>query len=1859
MAAQGSSRVPQDISENVRAVLGKGVKVGMKKLIKVQTGSKEETKVLALSQSRAFILSAKVPSKLHIEAEDKRNIFKPIEAEDAEHIIGHIGVSLKRTFPDIPRPLHTLLPSLLIEPAERMKNVQRAVDAMGSKEKGPCGGFSAMYTCMCDFHNLPVREEVIWDVDTIYLSQANRELCLDDFNHMDSKDLGPIISALEHNTWFTKLSSYHTRLAEHSEQLCKVMKKNTKLEELVLENAGLNKEFAKHMATALLSNTNVALHTVSLSHNHLEDRGVSHLALQLMSTSQSLKQLHLADNMFKAEDILSEKIAFREEGHIALSGQAITMPRRKLRHDGQFKANNRPWNKGLKFREHKGTRPTYPRPTEDDFALLEERDRQGNANICKRDVIREERRPMLLRPTPSQATCGQMSPYLEDGPGEDGDQVLGYRIWHAGLAVQACAKAQREHDSQEGVLCKELVRASSTGEDAWCYLIVKVIRVRIGICMFPLSHTQATCGQMSPYLEDGPGEDGDQVLGYRIWHAGLAVQACAKAQREHDSQEGVLCKELVRASSTGEGKKGLATSQTLVCDGCGYKSAKENFYEEVARDGPGGRAAVPNAALQIALADNPMGVTAFREMAAAMDLPVPSEASLQEGANRYSDLMTAVNANDMKRWAKVVKRINVLKGNEADSPITGQADTRKSKEPVIASASFKEFFLNCQSLKHLSLSGTRLPPDAVKSLFLGLSGNFVLRDVHVDLSSCELKKTGGEMLESTIANVPCISSLDISDNGFDEHMETMLSWIGQNKAIRHLNISRNFSGIRPRHLPRALESVKRLIQEDNSSIDSLCLADSKLKENLIPILNVLGSNNSLTSLDISGNGMGDFGARMLSKALQINSKLRNHTLQNMPTPVSDASQALRMDEAGTEEALQKIETLLLRNQRPLKMTSDRIYRLQQGVLITTAQQMVEQLSRKVQDIRAVLKDSKSPQVQAALQESDRLISDADNSKQLLPLLYKQGSGAEGEGEPHPLETKLGSLTKQMQEETDRHMASSVDNVLKYGEQQCPHILQTQGLKQALEQECQEKSKLPDKLVEEAIVNQAGTTILNKVRENQLHIATFVSDKVIEELLESLAKNHATLQNIAQNHVEPVYATPSKRPPEPEKADDSPVPQSPAASPTETRENQVLTPSPQLSPKIDNKRKSVVKRMQRPMSIMGEETIHFDLSSGSDEDQMGRQAISSVEEDLYEEIEPGAKAEEPTQPVAPSRKSRRKPEKSSSTGSTSSNDVSELPTEGGRLEHITKGRIKAPKNAGMRRRPVPNRGVPNSVENSPEGTMDAGLDDFFEKKALDVALSEEPAHAVNGEKSPPAASSSLQKDNSQKKKKKSMFPQFLKKSPSRAKEKSPEVNRKKSLEKSRQPAAGPQSPPPVKEEREDRSSPEQTDTKPTAIQEEEEEKMEDTEKAEEQPAPEGKPRSSDAEENSADDTAEDSEDGPAVPEPVALRRPAGIPKGIPGISGGLLAEMKKRQEKRATMLPPPEMSAASSPVQDTSTSPSVSPGSIRRREEKNTAASPSLEPKPSTSPSIPRRHNKDDGPSTPTEGRAPPKPAKRRSRDSANLEPNGPSTPTDPSKSPTSPLKEDANEKNRIAPAVKPKPPATRPKPLAKPKVPIRPKSAEVGKLLLEESGKKPDPLERQLPPRAAASAEKINMPKAVDVKDDTKDAPQGKAEEETKDDTSPDDDDATDSSLSIEVPKVCVEKLEDTPKTEGSGDASNVKGQEVAVPSMHQRTASNGNPAESEDSPAASAPAKRPSVMDRIKSFSGKDDDVPMKAKSRSLPRDLDTTAEAPEPAGIPRSQSMDSADKLKPANGEKSKKEEDLAKDDGKKESEETQVMV
>ena len=91
------------------------------------------------------------------------------------------------------------------------------------KDMGPCGGFSSQYACYCDYYNMPYREEVAWDVDTIYYSHDTHELALADFEHLEQRDLMCIISALEHNTWFTKLRASANNQKLSNEVLDKIL----------------------------------------------------------------------------------------------------------------------------------------------------------------------------------------------------------------------------------------------------------------------------------------------------------------------------------------------------------------------------------------------------------------------------------------------------------------------------------------------------------------------------------------------------------------------------------------------------------------------------------------------------------------------------------------------------------------------------------------------------------------------------------------------------------------------------------------------------------------------------------------------------------------------------------------------------------------------------------------------------------------------------------------------------------------------------------------------------------------------------------------------------------------------------------------------------------------------------------------------------------------------------------------------------------------------------------------------------------------------------------------------------------------------------------------------------------------------------------------------------------------------------------------------------------------------------------------------------------------------------------------------------------------------------------------------------
>ena len=48
-----------------------------------------------------------------------------------------------------------------VSPSDRWSNLQKKL-TQAHKDTGPCGGFSATYCCMCDYHALPFMEDVAW-----------------------------------------------------------------------------------------------------------------------------------------------------------------------------------------------------------------------------------------------------------------------------------------------------------------------------------------------------------------------------------------------------------------------------------------------------------------------------------------------------------------------------------------------------------------------------------------------------------------------------------------------------------------------------------------------------------------------------------------------------------------------------------------------------------------------------------------------------------------------------------------------------------------------------------------------------------------------------------------------------------------------------------------------------------------------------------------------------------------------------------------------------------------------------------------------------------------------------------------------------------------------------------------------------------------------------------------------------------------------------------------------------------------------------------------------------------------------------------------------------------------------------------------------------------------------------------------------------------------------------------------------------------------------------------------------------------------------------------------------------------------
>ncbi|KAK0167729.1 hypothetical protein PV327_001601 [Microctonus hyperodae] len=883
------SQLTKDLNESVKALLGKHVKILLKNVVKLETKpDKQENRVLVFSPCRLFLLTAKVPTRidchfhyLEITAIESRRSNQlcltaaertysftttgvGTDTTEVDSMIEALHTAIRNIFPTV--PLNYVIRKIDVIPASRLQSIrgsELARSTEATRTTGPCGGFSTQYACMCDLHGAQYREEVAWDVDTIYLSHDTRELNLRDFDHLEQKDLVPIISALEYNTWFTKLRASHLKMShECLERLLHVVRRSLSLQEIYLDNLGLKWDFAHKLSLALIANSNTILHTIDLSNNMIEDKGAASLCAIVAKLTQG-------SNHFGGSAIgkLPKGMQKLNLAHCGLTNKGIAQIAHAL-------SLNRSMPTSLRYINFSGN------SLKDDIN-----------NLCN----------FLAQPN-------------------------------------------------------SLTHLDLTGTDTTLE------------CLF-----------------------------------GALLRGCAT---------------------------------------------------------------------------------------------------------------------------------NLVHLNVARNSFT----SKKTKE---IPPSFKQFFTATLSLKYLNISYCKLPLEALKHLLLGLACNESTVGLELDMSGNNLGSMGAHVLESCIHGVRCIGSLDISDSNMDIDLAQVITAIGKNKSIKHLYMGRNTAGMKSKHIAIVMDALVQMIQEDDCVLQSLYIPDSRLKGDLYSLINALGSNTCLHTLDISGNQISDPGARLLAKALQINNHLKtiiydknnitlqgysdivhalekNYSVRHMPFPIYDLQPCMKISAEKAEQLAKKIQEMLQRNVTPCKYSPGQAFRLQQGFLLSSTQQVVDRLVVQTQDTIKTLA-AESCDANNDINHATGLIQDADNSKQLLPRLHEV---LQRRDENNPIEVKLREIAEDVHKIVTDYLEDSLEAILKCANDHCPTVMSQTivrdddndpiSVENDLRNVCKAKNQLSNDFINASIIEQAGTDIVNRVNELNLAVAAHISDRITDEVIESLSRSYKTL-----------------------------------------------------------------------------------------------------------------------------------------------------------------------------------------------------------------------------------------------------------------------------------------------------------------------------------------------------------------------------------------------------------------------------------------------------------------------------------------------------------------------------------------------------------------------------------------------------------------------------------------------------------------------------------------------------------------------------------------------------------------------------
>ncbi|XP_010783137.1 leucine-rich repeat-containing protein 16B-like [Notothenia coriiceps] len=432
--------------------------------------------------------------------------------------------------------------------------------------------------------------------------------------------------------------------------------------------------------------------------------------------------------------------------------------------------------------------------------------------------------------------------------------------------------------------------------------------------------------------------------------------------------------------------------------------------------------------------------------------------------------------------------------------------------------SIGQFFSQSCELKYVGLSATKLPPQALRLLLQGLATNILLLGLGLDISSCELRSAGAQVIQEHISEVTAITSLDISDNGFESDMVTLVLSVGRCPSLRHLALGRNFA-MKSRPLTDVLHRIAQLIQDEECPLQSLSVSDSKLKAGMHILLSALGGHAALTEVDISGNNIGDTGAKMLAKALLTNTTLRtlswdrnnvtargfqdvadalerNFTLQQVSGLV-DITQSYRGNPDRTEEALHKIQRCLDRNNQ---RQSDRV-ELQQVFKAQQSEMQVQGLCLQLADSLQRLSPCNPQEVQAEVLTAQEVLHNARESFKLLPALYEEGRKAAPDG--GLVNCILTDAAATLADEINRSIQGLAEGLMRGAEGACPWVVQRSSVCEGLSECVSKRSRQTHTFLRSTLVENTGQIISNRLRDLRETLSVSLAESIMEQVQQDL------------------------------------------------------------------------------------------------------------------------------------------------------------------------------------------------------------------------------------------------------------------------------------------------------------------------------------------------------------------------------------------------------------------------------------------------------------------------------------------------------------------------------------------------------------------------------------------------------------------------------------------------------------------------------------------------------------------------------------------------------------------------------------